>query len=91
MSVEFNKQIFFDNITYLLKSKDMKIGDLENHAGVSIGYVSRINRDDRNVKPSIEFVMKVAEFFEVNMETLVSIDLSKMTPTEKYILAFIEQ
>ena len=45
MSVEFNKQLMLDNISFLLKEFGKKIGELEAEAGVSPGYISRISKD----------------------------------------------
>ena len=45
--MEFDKTIFMNNITYLLKRRNIKIGDLENKIGVSKGYISRINKEAR--------------------------------------------
>ena len=44
--MEFDKTIFMNNITYLLKRRNIKIGDLENKIGVSKGYISRINKKE---------------------------------------------
>ena len=60
MPEDFNKNRLFDNISYLIKKNDLKIGEIENGAGVSAGYIARASKDEKS-KPGIEFVMKVAE------------------------------
>ena len=47
-----------------------KIGELEGEAGVSAGYISRISKYG-NTKPGIEFIMKVADSFNVCLDTLL--------------------
>ena len=83
MDAVFDKKILLENISYLLKEKEMKIGELEAAAKVSTGYISRITKEE-NSKPGIEFIMNVAEVLNVGMDTLLKVDLSAQTPTEKY-------
>lgn len=88
MNTEFNKQILFDNINYLVKQKNIKIGELESEAGVSVGYLSRASKDGGS-NPGIEFIVKVASIFNISIDTLVSVNLSSITPTEEYLIDFL--
>lgn len=90
MSYEFEKDILFGNIAYLLKNSDMKIGELESDAGVSLGYISRTSKED-NTKPGIDFIMKVADKFKVSLDTLLKVKLYELSSTEEYILSFLEK
>lgn len=87
MRKEFDKSILFDNIAYLLKENDMKVGELETKAGVSVGYISRTK--EGNAKPGIDFIMKAANILKVSLDTLLTVDLRELTPTEKYLITFI--
>jgi transcriptional regulator with XRE-family HTH domain len=87
---EFNKQLMLDNITYLLKETGKKIGELETDAGVSTGYISRISKDG-NTKPGIDFIMNVADSLNVSINTLLNVDLTAMTPNERYLLSFLKK
>jgi transcriptional regulator with XRE-family HTH domain len=87
---EFNKQLMLDNISYLLKESGKKIGELETEAGVSPGYISRISKEG-NTKPGIEFIMNVADSLKISIDTLLNVDLSEMTPNERYLLSFLEK
>ena len=89
MSGELNKKLLFENITFLLREKGMKIGELEKEAGVSPGYISRSK--DGTSKPGIEFIMKVAEVLDVSVDTLLNVNLNSLTPTEWYLITFIEK
>lgn len=90
MSTEFNKQLMLDNIYFMLKEFGKKIGELEAEAGVSPGYISRTSKDDK-AKPGIDFIVKVAEALNTSVDTLLNIDLSGLTPTERYLISFIEK
>lgn len=88
MSKPFNKDILFSNITYLMKRKNMKIGDLEKKAGVSTGYISRASKTDE-AKPGIDFIMSVADILGISVDVLLKHDLSRVTWTEEYVLSFL--
>ncbi len=90
MTNEFNKQLMLDNISFLLKEFGKKIGELETEAGVSSGYISRISKEG-NTKPGIDFIIKVADAFNTSIDTLLNIDLTEMTPTERYLVSFLEK
>lgn len=90
MSEEFNKNIMFNNITFMLKERGKKIGELESEAGVSPGYISRTSKEG-NTKPGIDFIMKAAEALNVSVDTLLRVDMSRLTPTERYLLTFLEK
>jgi len=86
----FNSKILFDNIDFLIKSQNRKIGEVENEAGVSAGYISRTSKEGGS-KPGIDFILNVAKVLNVSVDTLLKIDIASLTPTEKYLLAFFEK
>lgn len=90
MEQKFNKTIIFDNIAFMLKELGKKIGELETEAGVSLGYISRMSKEG-NAKPGIDFIMKTAEALNVSVDTLLRVDLSSLTATEKYLISFLEK
>ncbi|SCZ80465.1 helix-turn-helix domain-containing protein [Acidaminobacter hydrogenoformans] len=79
------------NIYTLINRSNKKIGELESFAGVSTGYLSRQNKEGGVVKLSLEFVIKAAEFLEVNLDDLVGADLSTLTPDEQFLMRFFEK
>ena len=87
---EFNKTLMFENINHLLKESGKKIGELENECGVSAGYISRTSKEG-NAKPGIDFIFNVAQALKVSMDTLLKEHLNDLTPTEKYLISFIEK
>lgn len=90
MNKSFSKKLMLDNISVLLNESGKKVGELENEAGVSAGYISRIAKDSAG-KPGIEFIMNVAEALKVSIDTLLYIDLTGLTPTERYLISFLEK
>ena len=87
--MEFNKTRCINNITYLAKSKGIKIGDIESVAGVSAGYLARINKEESKASPSIELLVNVANRLEVSLDTLITIDCSSISPAEQYVIGFL--
>lgn len=90
METNFNKEILFDNIAYLIKERGMKIGELEAAAGVSSGYISRTSKEG-GTKPGIDFIMNAAAALNVSIDTLLRVDLTSLTPTEQYLVSFLEK
>ncbi|MBR4766114.1 MAG: helix-turn-helix transcriptional regulator, partial [Clostridia bacterium] len=76
--------------TYCLNSAGKKIGELESECGVSIGYISRMSKDEK-AKPGIDFILNAAEVLNVSVDTLLFADLGAMSPTETYLIAFIDK
>lgn len=88
---EFNKMLCLSNIYHLAKSKNIKIGDLESAAGVSAGYISRLNKADTKTSPSIEMLAVAADMLGVSLDALLYHDYEALTPTEKYMVDFLEK
>ena len=62
-----------NNIKYLIKAYNIRIGDLEDTIGVSRGYFSR----SMGVDFPISKVIKIADFFEITLDELVRGDFRK--------------
>lgn len=87
----FDKAVCVSNIYFLAKQKEMKIGDLESECGVSVGYISRLNKEDNKTIPGIEFLLAVAEKLGISLESLVSFKFGELTPNEVKVKRFIEK
>ena len=88
---EFNKKLCLANIYYLAKQKNIKIGDLESAAGVSAGYISRLNKPDTKTSPSLEMLITVADMLGVTLDSLLHRNHGDLTPTEKYVVDFLDK
>ena len=56
-----------NNIQYLIKIQHLKVNEVENAIGVSIGYLSRMKNKDMPVSK----VISLADYFEVTLDDLV--------------------
>lgn len=88
---KFNKYICFSNIRELLKDSNVKIGQIEKEAGCQPGYMSRLDKKGNNSEPSIEFIVTAAKLLGISIDTLLLVDLTELTPTEKYLVTFFEK
>lgn len=87
----FDKMKCIANIYSLAKQQGIKIGDLETEAGVSAGYLSRLNKKDNNATPSIEFLFAIAKRLNVSLDLLINGNFEGLTSTEKYLLKFLNR
>lgn len=88
--MEFDKTILMNNITYLLKSKNKRIGDLESEIGVSKGYISRINKKSDGVAAGVDIVYKIAKALDISVDVLISVDLQTVDDNEIYLLNLLK-
>lgn len=84
-------KVIIANIYYIAKKKGVRIGELEVSAGVSAGYLSRLNREDNTTIPSVEALCGIAKRLEVTVDYLVTADLGDLSKGEQYILSFLEK
>ena len=85
------KNFVMDNIYNLAKAKNIKIGDIEEAAGVSKGYLSRLAKENNKVTPSIDLVATAAELLGVSIDYLVHFNENEFTENEKFVFQFIEK
>ncbi len=87
----FHKDICLTNIRMLLKKTKTQLGAMEKEAGVSTGYMSRLEKDGNTNDPSIEFVVTAADTFGVPVDDLIRGIIPEMSPTEQYVLGFVKE
>lgn len=88
----FNKTLCFSNIRELLRQNpEVKIGQIEKEAGIRLGYMSRLEKEGNTSEPSMEFVVSAAKLLKVSIDTLISVDLTGLTPTEQYLINFFDK
>ena len=68
----YDKTRCLNNIYALAKERGIKIGDLEESAGVSRGYLSRVAKPDYQGSPPIEMLDAVAKQLGVGIDYLVN-------------------
>lgn len=88
----FNRILLGKNIRLLATQKGIKVGDIEDFANVSKGYFSRLANDDgKNSSTIVDTICKVAEKLGVSVNTLISTDLSSLTPNETLLSKFFDK
>ena len=88
----FSKILLGKNIRLIANQKGMKVGDIENEAGVSAGYVSRLaNEDNKNNFPIVDLIFFISKKFGVSVNTLMSVDFSSLTPNEILLSQFFDK
>ena len=87
-----SKKRIGENINALAKYHGFKIKDLEDEAGVSQGYISRLsNKNSKDSNPVIDLLMMASEKFRVTIDSLVYLDFAKITdPAKMKIQTFLE-
>lgn len=88
---KFNKTICINNIYLLAKRRKEKIGKIEEVGHVSKGYLSKLMKDDKSTNPSIDFIVSIANYLNIDINTLISCDLSELTPSEIKLLNFLDR
>ncbi len=88
----FNKSLLGKNIKILASKKGIKLGDIENEAGVSAGYLSRLaNEDNKNSFPIMDLIFLISKKFDVSVNSLLSVDFSSLTPNEILLSQFFDK
>lgn len=66
------KDLFFENISFLLKQQGINVGKFERAAGFSAGYISRAKKQN---SVSMDFVTASAMFLNISIDDLLGVDL----------------
>ena len=85
------KKIILSNVFYLIGKLDLRVGEVEEQIGVSTGYLSRLNKDDKSTKISLDLVFSLSEVLGVPLDMLCSVDMAASTPNDLKAIRFVEQ
>lgn len=88
---EFDNSILVDNINYLAKKYNLRMGEVERLLGISAGYISRIANEKSGKKLSIDVVWKISKLFEVSIFDLISRDLRIPGTNTELLLQFLSK
>lgn len=90
----FNKERLINNIYFLAKLKNIKIGDLENSIYVSTGYFSRYKKSSKEASMSVDTLCLISNKLDVSLDILLFSDLSTISASEtqtfSYLSSFIK-
>ena len=87
----YDSKYLSSNLDYLLKMHGLRISDLEELLGVSAGYVSRTINPESKKRLSVDIVWKISVIFQVNVDTLLNIDLQVPTQSLNDVIAFFKK
>lgn len=87
----FDKKRCMSAIYAIAKEKGVKIGELEKEAGVSTGYLSKLNKGENTSSPSIELLVAVARVLGVTIDMLIYSEYDGLSANEKYVLKFLDK
>lgn len=80
MTQKIDKRIIGDNIYFLAKYYGFSIKDIEEEAGVSQGYISRLRKKNSSDSNSVvDLLITASEKFHVSIDSLFSLDFEKIT------------
>lgn len=91
MAEEFNRQKLMDNIFALIQQKGLKIGEVETEAGISTGYLSRLNKKETDTAPGADIVWRIAKALGVSTDMLIEGNFSKVTDNYQLVETFLEK
>lgn len=89
MNRVYKAELLHENILYLCKIRNIKIGKLEKCCGMSNGYISRMTNG--HTVPNVDFVVACSRELGVNAEDLITQDFSRMTQQQNLMLRLIRQ
>lgn len=87
----YDKARCLNNIYSLAKERGIRIGDLEESAGVSRGYLSRVAKPDYQGSPPIEMLDAVAKQLGVGIDYLVNYSPDAFSESERFVMRFIDK
>ena len=90
MFIMENNKIFLDNVYFLIREHQLKIGEFEREIEVSNGYLSRLNKDSTTM-PTLEVVQKIAGYFNVGIDTILKVKMNQLSPSENKMIEFVEK
>lgn len=86
-----SKDLFVENIHTLAKLYGLKIGEVEDRAGISKGYVSRLKKAEEATNIQKDTVKKIAEVFGCSPEAILCYNLKNMNKDDIYYFDFVRK
>ena len=72
MRKDFNINKFYDNLYYLIKEKDIKIGEVERYSSMRVGRISRNKKDSKPLP--IDKVFYISQCLDCSIDDLCNKD-----------------
>lgn len=87
--MEFDRARLMNNINVLIKEKGLKVGEVENAVGISVGYLSKMTKSDKESMPGVDLIYKLAQKLEVSVEALINGDFNKSNDNLLFLINFL--
>ena len=90
MEKEEIRQKLLTNVGNILTQRKIKVGEFEKEIGVYPGFLSRMKAEE-NKMPGFDTVFRMAEYLNVNAESLVTGNFDHPTENLDYLRKFVRQ
>ena len=87
----YSKSLFINNVYFLAKARDVKIGELETACGVSAGYLARLRQAEKNSAVGADFLLAAAEYLNVSVDALLTFDFPRASDAEIDLHRYLEK
>lgn len=85
--MQYSKTVFLKNLAYLIVKNRIKTGELEERIGVSVGYFSRLKKnEDESASLGVDKLCALATELNCSLDSLLFGDLASLSGTEQYVL-----
>ena len=81
--------LILNNIYTIAERKGIAVKDIEKAADLSVGYLSRLKRENGGDKLSIKNLLAISRALRTELDTLVYCDVAGMTDAELLVVDFI--
>ncbi len=85
----YDKKVCINNIRFLAKNQNIKLGSLEKSIGVSPGYFSKLEKEGNLANPTIDLIVKISEIFKVSVNSIIGPSLTDLNAKELIVLKFL--
>lgn len=90
MNVVFSREKLMENISTLMQQAGVRATDVETAIGISAGYLGRMMRKETDAGPSTEIIWKIAQYFGVTVEALITGNMSKAKDNVSLLEQFLD-
>lgn len=85
--MQYSKTVFLKNLAYLIVKKQIKTGELEERIGVSVGYFSRLKKnEDESASLAVDKLCALTVELNCSLDSLLFGDMASLSSTEQYVL-----
>ena len=87
---KWNQELWLSNINALIKKTGKSAREVETASGVATGYISRV-KTGRNNTVSAKFLVDSADYLNIDIETLMTVDLAQKETERIFIIKTLDK